>query len=124
MAEIGMSFSDYTLLATLHREPAPHRLAVSRLSELVLKPMGSITQVVDRIESAGLVTRHPDPDDRRRILVQLTAEGLDRAERGDGAYRASRERVLAQLEPEELTAIDEGISELLTALEADRVRSS
>ena len=72
MADLGLTFGDYTILATLQREPAPHRLAVSRLAELVLRPMGSITQVVDRLATAGLVGRHLDPDDRRRVLIELT----------------------------------------------------
>ena len=73
MAEIDMTFADYTLVATLHREPAPHTLPVSRLAELVLRPMGSITQVVDRLERAGLVTRRFDPDDRRRVLSRMNS---------------------------------------------------
>lgn len=35
----------------------------------------SATEVVDGLESRGLVQRRPDPDDRRAILVELTDEG-------------------------------------------------
>ena len=121
MAEIDMTFADYTLLATLHREPAPHALPVSRLAELVLRPMGSITQVVDRLERASLVARHLDANDRRRVLIELTATGVDLAERGDKAYRVSRERVLASLGPAEVADIDRAVTTMLLALEADQV---
>jgi DNA-binding MarR family transcriptional regulator len=36
----------------------------------------SITGVVDRLEEAGFVTRERDPNDRRRVVVQIN---LDRA---------------------------------------------
>ncbi|MEM7142861.1 MAG: MarR family transcriptional regulator [Actinomycetota bacterium] len=120
MESIGMSFGDYTLLATLHREGAPHALPVSRLAELVLRPMGSITQVVDRLERAGLVRRQLDPSDRRRVLIELTGDGLDLAVRGDDAYRVSRERVLEAMSEADLKRTDGAVSRLLTVLEADQ----
>jgi DNA-binding MarR family transcriptional regulator len=120
MDEIGMTFADYTIIATLHREGSPHALPVSRLAELVLRPMGSITQVVDRLERAGLVARGLDPDDRRRVLIELTAAGVDVAERGDDAYRLSRERVLARLDTAHLAEIDAAVFALLDLLEQDQ----
>ena len=120
MAEIGMTFSDYTIVATLHREPAPHALPVSRLAELVLRPMGSITQVVDRLEKGRLISRQLDPGDRRRVLIQLTEAGIDVAERGDQAYRVSRERILATMKRSEIARVDQEITALLSALERDQ----
>ena len=120
MAEIDMTFADYMLVATLHREPAPHALAVSRLADLVLRPMGSITQVVDRLERSGLVGRRVDPGDRRRVLIELTDEGVAVAERGDKAYRIARERVLALLSEAETSRVDQAITTMLLALEADQ----
>ncbi len=120
MKAIEMSFADYTILATLHREPPLHQLPVSRLADLVLRPMGSITQVVDRLAKAGLVTRDLDPEDRRRVLIALSPAGIDIARRGDDAYRISRERVLGQLEPPAQAALDTAISAFLEVLERDR----
>ncbi|MEZ5246880.1 MAG: MarR family transcriptional regulator [Acidimicrobiales bacterium] len=122
MAEIDMTFADYTLLATLHREPTPHALPVSRLAELVLRPMGSITQVVDRLERSGFVARRLDPDDRRRVLIELTDAGVDIAARGDKAYRVARERVLASLPAADVGRIDEAVTVMLLALETDQER--
>jgi DNA-binding MarR family transcriptional regulator len=124
MAEIDMTFGDYTIVATLHREPAPHALPVSRLAELVLRPMGSITQVVDRLERSGVVGRRFDPADRRRVLIELTAEGVDIAERGDKAYRVSRERVLANLTDAEVARIDTAVASLLATLESDQEQTA
>jgi DNA-binding MarR family transcriptional regulator len=37
----------------------------------------TLTGILDRLESAGLVERLPNPDDRRAILVHLTKKGRE-----------------------------------------------
>ena len=59
----------------------------------------SATEVVDALESRGLVERRPDPSDRRATLAELTEHGTGvlraiRAARGTGA-----ERVFDRLSP-------------------------
>ena len=59
----------------------------------------SATEVVDALETRGLVERRPDPGDRRAILVELTGQGTGvlaaiRAARGTEA-----ERVFDRLSP-------------------------
>lgn len=39
------------------------------------------TSVLDRLESAGLMTRRMNPDDRRSFLLELTGKGEEMAER-------------------------------------------
>jgi DNA-binding MarR family transcriptional regulator len=77
------------------------RHGVMRLSELSdrlrIAPR-SATEVVDALESRGLVQRRPDPGDRRATLVEVTGDGggvLD-AVRGTEA-----ERVFGRLSPAE-----------------------
>jgi DNA-binding MarR family transcriptional regulator len=94
------------LIRRLRAEPGPamHVLAVlSRLdrqgpagvSDLAaaqgMRPQ-SMAQTVREMESAGLVTRRPDPHDGRRQLVELTAAGREMLL----ASRAAREDWLAQ----------------------------
>ncbi len=38
---------------------------------------GSITSLVDTLEKRGLVTRVPDPDDRRKVRIDITPEAQD-----------------------------------------------
>ena len=39
------------------------------------------TALVDRLEQRGFVRRLRDPDDRRRVLVEMTREGLEQVNR-------------------------------------------
>ena len=62
----------------------------------------SMAQTVRDLESAGLVSRRPDPDDGRRALVELTPAGLERLL----TIRARREGWLAELFEHEFTAAE------------------
>jgi DNA-binding MarR family transcriptional regulator len=46
----------------------------------------SMAQTVAELEAEGLVRRRPDPDDRRRALVEMTAAGRSALE-ADRAHR-------------------------------------
>jgi DNA-binding MarR family transcriptional regulator len=51
-------------------------IRLSTLSEHLHIAPRSATEVVDALESRGLVRRSPDPDDRRATLVEVTEQGL------------------------------------------------
>jgi DNA-binding MarR family transcriptional regulator len=49
-------------------------MTAGQLAEAVRLTTGAVTGVLDRLESAGLVRRTRDVDDRRKVIVQLTDE--------------------------------------------------
>ena len=83
----GLTFARYellTLLSFTHGERMPLSSAARRLQ---VHPT-SVTNTVDRLESAGLVTREPHPADGRGRLVVLTGAGRDLAQRATAALNA------------------------------------
>ncbi len=86
-----------------------------RISELVrvfgYKP-STLTGTLDRLEEAGFLTREPNAEDRRSVLIQVTPEGAEVA----GALR----RRLEGLEDEILRRTDkrdmEGFAAVLGAM--------
>jgi DNA-binding MarR family transcriptional regulator len=64
------------VLATLYRSGSPYALNPQKLVEALLLTSGAMTNRLDRLEQAGLLTRSPNPEDRRGVIVSLTAEGL------------------------------------------------
>lgn len=74
----GLTFARYEVLMLLvfsRRGALPMRVLGSRLQ---VHPT-SVTNAVDRLEAAGLVTRRAHPADRRVTLVEVTGPGRDRA---------------------------------------------
>jgi DNA-binding MarR family transcriptional regulator len=68
-----VTHGQFRVLRTLDRAERPLRLS-ELAAQLDIVPR-SATSVVDDLESAGLVARRPDPDDRRATLVTLTPAG-------------------------------------------------
>jgi DNA-binding MarR family transcriptional regulator len=71
----GVSVADYLVLAVVRRSPG-HRATPTRICEVLDRTSGGMTLALDRLERTGWLRRSADPDDRRRVVVELTPEGL------------------------------------------------
>ena len=76
LAAAGLpDLSWYDLLYALYRAPG-RSLRVNELADAVALSATGMSRFVDRVERAGCVRRAPDPDDRRALRVELTADGI------------------------------------------------
>ena len=73
--EHGLEPGWHDVLATLRRIGPPHRLRPTEFSSTLMLTSSGTTKRLDRLEQAGLITREPDPEDRRGTLIALTAAG-------------------------------------------------
>jgi DNA-binding MarR family transcriptional regulator len=76
-------------------------LDATRSAALVDYDRPTLTGVIDRLEGKGLLTRRPDPADRRARLLFLTPEGEQALAEADRAAHRSRDALLGALPPEE-----------------------
>jgi DNA-binding MarR family transcriptional regulator len=120
----GLLFIDYSVLRVLELIGPPHRMSPTELSEILVRSSGGVTQILDRLERAGLVARAPDPDDRRKVVVQLTPDGLRVADDANATYMRERERLLDGLSSDEVDQLDAAVTRLLDLLTAFPDRAS
>jgi len=120
LVPFDLRFVDYSVLRLLDYVGPPHRMSPSRLAEQVVCTSGGMTRIVDRLERRGLCERTRDPADRRGVLVGLTEAGRRLSRQASDAYRARRERVLAQLDSNEIEHLDACMRRMLDVLEEDR----
>ena len=79
LAEVQLTYPQYlTLLALWESEEPP---SVGQLGERLRLDSGTLTPLLKRLESAGLVVRRRDVSDERRVLIELTDEGWALRER-------------------------------------------
>lgn len=71
----GLGPWEFDVLSALRRQGRPYQLSPGALLRATLVTSGTMTNRVDRLTEAGLVSRHPDPADKRGVLVQLTERG-------------------------------------------------
>jgi DNA-binding MarR family transcriptional regulator len=98
--QLRFPLAQATVLGRLDRHGA---MGVSDLAAAERVRPQSMAQTVADLESAGMVTRRPDPDDGRRALVELTPDGLTALL----ADRQDREGWLARAIAEDLDAADQ-----------------
>ncbi len=76
LGEFGLTVPDFDVLATMRRRAGDGSLNVRELQRSMMLSSGGTTKRLDRLESAGMIERHPDPADRRGVLIKLSPHGL------------------------------------------------
>src|SRR5204863_5704370 len=79
-ASAGLEPWEFDVLSALRRQGPPYQLSPGALLHITLVTSGTMTNRIDQLEKAALVARHPDPQDRRGVLVRLTAVGRARVD--------------------------------------------
>lgn len=93
-----LTLAQYYMLVPLSREEA---LPVSRLAEYAGVAAPTATRMIDSLERAGTVRRQRTHDDRRTVLISLTAGGRKLVARKQGELARRRRTLYERLEPEE-----------------------
>lgn len=73
----GLETWEFDVLAALRRSGPPYQLSPSQLISQTLVTSGTMTNRVDRLAERELVQRLPDPNDRRGVMVRITAQGRE-----------------------------------------------
>lgn len=72
---LGLELFEYDVLSALRRQGRPYALPATGLAEETGLSSGAMTNRIDKLEDRGLVRRRPDKNDRRGVIVSLTAQG-------------------------------------------------
>jgi MarR family transcriptional regulator, lower aerobic nicotinate degradation pathway regulator len=98
LAENGIHRSQYALLAALEQFGPLSQVALSERSGL---DRSDVVRWIDELAGAGAVERTKDPDDRRRNVVSISAQGRRLLKRLDAKLRAAQDELLHRLSPRE-----------------------
>jgi len=117
LAARGVSMWGYVVLSALDESPVRTQAA---LAEAIGADKTRIIGTLDELQEAGLISRTPDPEDRRARLLAITAKGrrVRRAARSE--IRAAEERILAHLAPADRLSFLRAL-ETLSALPQEKV---
>jgi MarR family 2-MHQ and catechol resistance regulon transcriptional repressor len=110
---LGLSMAQLNILYTLKR---CGEMPMSRLAEMLNVSLSSATGLIDRIEERGLVERSRVPEDRRIVLIRVTADGERLLGELDGLSDELLRSVLGRLRRSELAAIGSAFASIRDAL--------
>ncbi|HUA02456.1 MAG TPA: MarR family transcriptional regulator [Solirubrobacteraceae bacterium] len=94
LAAEGLRRQHFVVLSALAERGAASQAALGRR---LLIDRSDMHALLSELEHEGFVARVRDPDDRRRMLVELTPAGARTLKRLDGRIEAAQEALLAPL---------------------------
>ena len=100
--KVGLAPSDLECLGYLE-DGGP--MTAGRLSELTGLTTGAVTRMVDRLGSAKYVRRRSDPDDRRKVIIELVPGRANEFERFYGPMARGATERLSRYSDAELALI-------------------
>jgi DNA-binding MarR family transcriptional regulator len=112
-ANFGLTGPQRLVVRIVGRFPG---IAAGRVAEILHVHPSTLTGVLKRLESRGVVQRRPDPHDARRALLALTAKGRKLDTLRTGTVEQAVRRVLVK-DPAKVVAAQEVLSALSQELD-------
>ncbi len=108
----GVHPTDVRALRVLD-EMAGSPLTVGQLGARLRLSSGAVTELVDRLEAAGLARRQRDTADRRRVVVSLGPKAREFGSEHLAPISAAIERAIAASDERDLAAVQRFLEALL-----------
>lgn len=115
-ARHGLSTGEFDVLAALYRSGPPFELTPGALARALMLSPAAMTNRLDRLERAELVSRALDPANRRSMRVALTPRGQRSVDEVVVEHVANEQRLLAALDATEVADLDRLLRKLLAGL--------
>lgn len=112
----GLTRSQYEALSALLRH-SPTPLSAQDLMEASMLTSGSVTAMINHLVASGLVERHQNPQDRRRIEVRITPAGTRVVKAAIYDRLADNETLAQLLQGDDQKQADRLMRKLLASLE-------
>ena len=97
-AAAGLTSQRYDLLLMIDSVGGDEGVRLTELCELLQMQQTAVTELVKRAVEAGLVTRATSPEDRRVVLLRVTAEGKARLRQAFTGLRGDRAALAVALD--------------------------
>ena len=110
LADVGLSIAKLAALRRLTE--AGESLPLGQLAERLACVKSNVTQLVDRLEADGLVSRTSDPNDRRSRLAVLTEAGKAAYSKGSEIQMQAERELFGVLTPNESDTLHELLGKL------------
>lgn len=110
LSPLGLSLAKLNVLGILVGSNGP--LTLGEVAQKLACVRSNVTQLVDRLETDGLVRREADPQDRRSIRAVITDAGRDREKAGSVALAHVQEDIAQALARYDAVHIESALSAL------------
>jgi DNA-binding MarR family transcriptional regulator len=111
-AELELTYAQSQVLFHVAAHPGCRMVDISKAFGVTLP---AVTQLVDRLEQKGFITRADDPGDRRAYVLEVTRAGAALVDELHAMRLRSLEAVLARMTADDRTRVVRGLEALVEA---------
>ncbi|GII78202.1 MarR family transcriptional regulator [Sphaerisporangium rufum] len=122
LADLGLTYAEFDVLAALRRAGAPYRLRPSELTRSLFLTSGGTSNVLHRLAKAGYVERAANTADGRSRWVRLTEDGLRVTETALAASGRAHAAAMAGVPDDVVRRAADALREVLLAAGRPRPR--
>jgi DNA-binding MarR family transcriptional regulator len=115
LGRVGLTKEEFKVLCALRVGTRSHG---SLCSELLVST-GAMTNRLDKLERAGILTRSRDPDDRRGVLLELTPTGREKLDQYIDTGANRERQLLAALSASDKRQLNRLLQKLLNSLQTE-----
>jgi DNA-binding MarR family transcriptional regulator len=112
VAEVGLQDFEYQTLHSLMIRDTPGTASPTDLADDLGVSGAGMTGRLDGLEKAGWVQRTPSPDDRRRVVVEITKSGAEIWRRAMAIRGSQEEEMVGVLSERERAQLDKLLKKL------------
>lgn len=114
-AKHGLNAASFDVLATLLRSGPPYALSPNQLLATMMVTSGTMTNRIDQLEKSDLVERVPNPEDKRSVRVQLTADGIRKIDAAVSDHVVVQARLVEGLSAADQSKLNEILDKCLSS---------
>jgi DNA-binding MarR family transcriptional regulator len=115
-AKRSITQTQFLVLMSVHSYT---RCAMGTLARNLHVRMPTVTGVVERLVGAGHLRRSPHPEDRRRVMVELTAKGREFVRAFQSMLQGRWNEALSVLSPREIQNMYQAIEKIQRQLKSE-----
>ncbi|OIM97275.1 MarR family transcriptional regulator [Polynucleobacter sp. QLW-P1DATA-2] len=104
---LGLTMTQFDVIATLGNQPP---MTCKELGEKTLVTKGTLTGVLERLQTKGILERKMNPEDARSQMIGLTDAGQKLFERVFPAHLQYLEKAFEKLSPKQLKEVQESLN--------------
>lgn len=114
LRSMGLTMTQFDVIATLGNQPP---MTCKELGEKTLVTKGTLTGVLERLESKDILERKLNPEDARSQMIGLTIEGQKLFEKVFPAHLQHLGKAFNQLSAKELAELSSALQTLTTVFD-------
>ena len=104
LALFGLSRGEFEVLSVILRNPG-EAMTPKKIQARVLITSGGLSNRIKTLEAKGLLTREPDPADKRGVVLKLTEKGRAMAGKAARTHLQVEREILQGFEKEDAAAL-------------------